>query len=352
MITLCTLFDHNYIDKGITMYESLERVSDDFILYVLCMSEKCYSILCDLNYKNLRPIRLEDFENEELLKAKSDRSVGEYCWTCSASLVDYIICTYNPSSCSYIDSDLYFYSDPNCILNEMKRRNASVQITGHRFNSYDAKKMSWRVGKYCVEFNTFINNKEGLSVLDTWRRQCLEYCKCDGDGVHWADQKYMDNWIEDYPCAIETENLGMGIAPWNIAQYAMISKNEFGPTKVKCKGKVYTPVFYHFQNMTYIDENTVRSNTHLYWHVDKKLVNSFYFPYAKHIASNKRMLREKYGIDVLLRHHPGEHISEKEALIIKILNKLDKTITKDFWTDIFFHRLPGWLSIKKGIIRM
>ncbi len=29
----------------------------------------------------------------------------------------------------------------------------------------------------------------------------------------------MDNWCDDYDFVIETGNLGMGIAPWNINQY-------------------------------------------------------------------------------------------------------------------------------------
>lgn len=350
MITLCTLFDHNYLDKGITMYESLERVSSDFNLYVLCMSDKCYTILSELQYEKLIPIKLEDFETEELLKVKSERSVGEYCWTSSASLVDYIFRTFNPPSCSYIDSDLYFYSDPNCILDEMNRRKASVQITAHRFNLYDEKKMSWKVGKYCVEFNTFINNNEGLYVLDIWRRQCLEYCKCDGDGIHWADQKYMDNWVEDYSYAIETENLGAGIAPWNIAQYRLVTSDDHGPTKVRCKGKYYTPLFYHFQNMTYIDENKIHSNTHTYWGVDKKLVYSFYLPYAKHVALNKKMLKEKYGIDVLLHHHPGVEVTKQESFINAFMGKIKNILSKESWKSLFYHRLPALLSPDKGVI--
>lgn len=351
MITFCTLFDHNYLDKGITMYESLERVSDDFVLYVLCMSDKCYTILSDLSYPHLTPIKLADFETDELLETKKKRSVGEYCWTCSASLVDYVIRTYNPNSCTYIDSDLYFYSDPHCILDEMERKNASVQITGHRFNSYDNKKMSWLVGKYCVEFNTFKNNEKGCELLDIWRRQCLDYCKCDGDGIHWADQKYMDNWVLDYEYAIETENLGAGIAPWNIAQYRMIADDEYGPTLITCRGKEFVPVFYHFQDMCYIDERSVRTNTQGYWGVDRKLVKALYIPYIKHIAKNKQMLKDKYGVYVLLHHHPGVNDVPKKSLTERFFHISNKIITRDFWCMLCFHKLPAILSVDNGIVK-
>ena len=161
----------------------------------------------------------------------------------------------------------------------------------------------------------------------------------------------MDNWVEDYSYAIETENLGAGIAPWNIAQYRLVTLDEHGPTKVKCKGKVYTPLFYHFQNMTYIDENTIHSNTHVYWGVEKKLVYSFYIPYATHVALNKKMLKERYGIDVLLHHHPGVEVTKQESFIKVFMRKIKKILSKDSWEGIFYHRIPALLSSDNGVIK-
>ena len=63
---LCTLFNSVYMDKGIVLYHSLSEVTSDFILYVLCMDDKCYEVLSDLKYEHLMPIRLTDFENEKL----------------------------------------------------------------------------------------------------------------------------------------------------------------------------------------------------------------------------------------------------------------------------------------------
>ena len=35
-INYCTLFDINYIDKGLAMYESLNRVAEDYTLFIVC----------------------------------------------------------------------------------------------------------------------------------------------------------------------------------------------------------------------------------------------------------------------------------------------------------------------------
>ena len=69
----------------------------------------------------------------------------------------------------------------------MQRKGASVQITGHRFNDDVAADECRRVGKYCVEYNTFKNDINGLKLLNLWRKQCLEHCSLDGDGVYFGD---------------------------------------------------------------------------------------------------------------------------------------------------------------------
>ena len=350
MITLCTLFNTNYIDKGLTMYESIERYTHDFVLYVLCMDDRCFEILTDLNRPRFIPIKLQDFESPELLAVKSERSMGEYCWTCSSCLVDYVMRIFCPEYCAYIDSDLYFYDDVNTVVEEMQIHNASVMITGHRFNWYDRRDSEWRVGKYCVEFNTFRNDEKGRSLLATWKQQCLEYCKIDGDGVHWADQKYMDNWCDDYDFCIETQNLGAGIAPWNIAQYRLVTKDEHGPVSVKCRGDKCRTLFYHFQNLSYIDTCIANSHTGGYWCVDFSLVHAFYKSYMEHIQRQKVILHEKYGIDVLLKRHPGVEI-EHGGTFYNVLRKIlkFKNIRQNL-VRIFMHGIPRRLHRNLEIV--
>lgn len=350
MITLCTLFNTNYLDKGLALYESLKNVSKDFILYVLAMDDKCYKILVDLNLPHLKPIKLVDFENEELLKVKSTRSIGEYCWTCSSNLIKYIITTYNPEYCTYIDADIYFYSDPYKIIEEMKSKNASVQVIGHRFNKYEAKELEYIVGKYCVEFNTFKNDTNGLKLLDKWCKQCLEYCKIDGDGIHWADQKYQDKWCEDYDYCIETEHLGAGIAPWNITQYKLI-KSEKNVFSIKIKNQLYPVIFYHFENIQYLNKNTIKINLYKKWGIDDELVNQLYYPYLKKVDKHKDFIKSKYGLDILIKHHPGvESPKAKRGINICKIFKLWKILTPKYFNKYFMNEFPSFIYRKKDII--
>ena len=313
MITLCTLFDHNYLDKGLAMYESLDRVCDEFELYVLAMSDKCYQILTELHYAHLKPIKLSDFEDEELLRVKPNRKVGEYCWTCSSSLIRYILQTFKPEYCTYIDADMFFYSNPKVIIDEMQQKNASVQVVGHRFSKSEKAKYEWKVGKYCVEFNTFKNDKNGLELLETWRNQCLEYCSADGDGVHFGDQKYLDNWCDDYPFCIETEQFGAGVGPWNIAQYRYVSGTSDNNLTVQCGKKTYPMIFYHFENIAYLEKKAARINVNAFltWGLDNNLVSELYTYYLQSVDKQKDMLKERFDLDILIKSHPGRDFGKQ-----------------------------------------
>lgn len=340
---LCTLFNSVYMDKGIVLYQSLSEVSSDFILYVLCMDEKCYEVLAGLKYEHLVPIRLTDFENEQLLKAKNNRPFGQYCWTCTSSLIKYVLDTYQPEYCSYLDADMYFYSDPIVLIDELEKYSASVSIIGHRFGWYD-KRLAKKVGRYCVECNTFKNDDNARTLLEIWINQCLEDCSHKEDGIHWGDQKYMDNWVDDYPYVIESSIFGAGIASWNIAQYKLV---KYTPKKgqfiVKYKGKEYRPLFYHFASITYNSINSVSINVYHRWAIEDKLVNAFYYDYLSKIKKVKEFLFEKYNVDCLIKTHPAVINKSRSKTMME---KLRLLLTSDFMT-LFFCLIPKLLYNKK-----
>ena len=339
---LCTLFNSVYLDKGIVLYQSLSEISSDFVLYVLCMDDKCYEVLADLNYEHLIPIRLVDFENQDLLNAKSDRPFGQYCWTCSSSLIKYVLDTYQPNYCSYLDADMFFYSNPSILIDEMEKANASVSIIGHRFGWY-AKKSEKKIGRYCVECNTFKNDDNARKLLDIWINQCLEDCSQKDDGIHWGDQKYMDNWVDDYPYVIESSNYGAGIAPWNIPQYSLIKYEPKGQFIVKCKGKEYTPLFYHFEGITYVSNDHADIHVYSRWAIDDKLVYIFYSDYLSRIKKIKKFLLNKYNVDCLIKSHPAlDHKTHGQILLGRIHYFLNAG-----FINLVFHIIPRSLYYKK-----
>ena len=72
-----TLFDSNYLTRGIALYLSLKDTCPNFVLYVIAFDDECYKILKDLRLPSMTVIPLNQFENEELLRIKPTRTQQE-----------------------------------------------------------------------------------------------------------------------------------------------------------------------------------------------------------------------------------------------------------------------------------
>lgn len=303
---LCTLYNSLYLDKGLVLYDSLCECAKDFKLYVLCMDDKCFEVLTDLKQDNHIPIKLSDFEkgNDKLLKAKGNRSFVEYFWTCTPSLILYIFEKFNEQICSYIDADMYFYHDPQALVDEILMAGKSVMMVPHRFTGRN-QYLAATVGEYCVEFNTFKGSKEGVEVLNDWYQKCLGLCSEIGDGVHWGDQKYMDEWPELFSESIHIcEHPGAGVAPWNVELYDSYDKED-NTVFFKPKTSRISIVFYHFQSITYLNRYEISTGILNNLNADYKMIESLYNSYLEKIDVKKRILEENYGINTLIKSHPA-----------------------------------------------
>ena len=128
----CTLFDSNYLIKGLTMIKSLAEFCGDFEIYVLCLDCKTKHILEKMNNSYINCIELFEVENNDLLKAKKDRTKTEYCWTLASNFTWYVMDNFKDINLiTYLDADLLFYSSFEPIFKEI--RNSSIAINEHRF---------------------------------------------------------------------------------------------------------------------------------------------------------------------------------------------------------------------------
>lgn len=324
-MVFCTLFDSNYLDKGLVLFDSLVKNAGNFKLYVIAFDDKCYDVLHSLNDDRLLPIRMGDFENEELLAAKGNRSRGEYCWTCSSHAIAYILDNYD-DQCTYVDADMYFYDDPQKVIDEMESSNCHTQIIEHRFDSRTiSRRMMARSGRYCVEFNTFTNAEESRRALRWWQDRCLESCTVSADGKVFGDQKYLDQFQTLFKGINVVSNVGAGVAPWNIANYDLVSKDGDNIEIVyKVNEKIRTSlVFYHFHNLAYLNKDAV--NIEVFSkaaHTSEALVEAIYYPYLKKIEEKRDMLGKMYGCDYSTRViHPTSFMKLVKELDIKALIK-------------------------------
>lgn len=217
----CTLFDLNYLARGLVLYDSLARTCTDFRLRVFCMDDSTKRLLDALALPHLTAIALRELEEHDpgLLAVKPQRTQGEYCWTSTPAICRFAL-EREPGlgGITYLDADLMFFRDPGPVFDELG--DASVLVTPHRYAP------RWQhneaaSGIYNVQFVTFRRDERGLGALHWWHARCLEWCYDRVEDGKFGDQKYLDDWPERFAGVHVLQHPGGGLAPWNAGRYAL-----------------------------------------------------------------------------------------------------------------------------------
>ncbi len=305
MINLCTCFDKNYLDKGLALYSSLRRHSNDFTLFVCCFDEITQKILNEIAEEDLITVSVEEVEKYTpgLKECKDNRSKAEYCWTCTAPIINYMIHNFDLKECTYIDADLYYYADPAILNNEIYYANGDIAIMEHRFRKRKKTLLNKKdPGIYCVEYNYFNISENAQVALKWWQDECIKWCYFKYEPAtenrpydRYGDQKYLEEFPKRFDNVYVVSHLGGGVAPWNLNQYKLVNNNGSNVAlKHTQSGQIVPLVFYHFQNLKYISKTVVNINSQT---KDKHLKQAIYYPYLKEIETIRKKLNNKYGIE-------------------------------------------------------
>jgi SAM-dependent methyltransferase len=239
----CTLFDSNYLPRGLVLYRSLVEHCPEFVLRVYCFDRETARVLDELNLPGLRVVPLEDLEShdEGLLAVKPTRAPVEYCWTSTPAVCLHALETEpEVSSITYLDADLMFFSSPKPVFEELG--DASVLIVPHRY-APEYRKFEEESGTFNVEWLTFRRDSNGLEALSWWRERCLEWCYHRYEDGKMGDQKYLDDWPVRFAGVHSLQHPGAGLAPWNIGQYELAERDG----RVTVDGREL--IFYHYHSL-------------------------------------------------------------------------------------------------------
>ena len=283
MYNFCTLFDTHYFTRGLALYYSLEKNCPDFHIYIFAFDQKANDLLREMHLNKATIISLKEFEDNELLRIKPSRSIAEYCWTCTSSTILYVLERYNAESCTYLDADLCFYSSPKPIFEEMGDQ--SILITEHRYSPQYNKQL--KAGKYCVQFVTFRNNDQGLTVLRWWRARCIEWCYARYEDGKFGDQLYLEDWTERFKGVHVLQHLGGGLAAWNIQQYIFEKTNDVVTGTEILTGRKFEAIFYHFHYFKFYTDDKIELGRRI---LTKNVLNVFYKPYVTFLEKLKTQI--------------------------------------------------------------
>lgn len=279
----CTLFDSYYLSRGLLMLRSLIRfLNPADRVYVFCFDQTSFDVLKSSGLPGVVPVSLSEFETPSLIAVKSGRTKGEYCWTCTPHVLLHVLEKKDEFECTYLDADLYFYDSPSKALPQQGK---GVLITEHRYTPrYDQTGTS---GVFCVQFVTFRKTDEAMKLLHQWGAQCLEWCYNRVEEGRFGDQKYLDVWPSLGGFVEVSQNLSVGVAPWNIQQY---------------DARNFDPVFYHFHGVHWYGAAGFFLGG---YHIPGWALNRLYLPYLRELEKESRMLLENFGIPLPVVETPG-----------------------------------------------
>lgn len=288
MLHFCTLFDSNYLSRGLALYESLLKVNENFRLYIFAFDNISFDILTELQLTNVVTISLSDFETEELLHVKDKRTNVEYMWTCTSHIIKHVLDNFEVNMVTYLDADLLFYQKPSLLIDELNVAGNSVLITEHRYSP--TRDQSAISGIYCVQFVTFKNDRYGLEALNWWKDRCTEWCYARSEDGKFGDQMYLDDWTTRFGKVHVLKHLGGGVAPWNVQQYNIFRSDGKLFGREISSNKIFEVVFYHFHRMKFYTNNKIELI--FSYKLSKNIKNYIYRPYIKQLELTKSKISE------------------------------------------------------------
>jgi hypothetical protein len=276
----CTYFDKNYLVKALAMIASLNRESSgEFTLYAVCLDELTRTLVNKLHLPHVVTVPLHEVErgDAELLAAKKTRSIVEYYWTLTPSVLLWLLKRHREIELlTYLDADLYFFGPTDPIFAELADN--SILIHGHRFPE-ELQHLEIH-GKYNVGLLCFRRDAAGLEALQWWRERCNEWCYGTVEDGKYGDQLYLDDWPERFKKVRVLEHIGSGVAPWNHIQYRFRTDET---------GKVWiddtTVVFYHFHALDFVRPDLIVPAKFLVYPLREDIVRCCIMPYVQELSS-------------------------------------------------------------------
>lgn len=275
-----TLFDKNYLTRGLALYRSMQRhFSVDFTFYVLALDDEVEEFFKD-KFDNVEIVKIAQLESKfpELKNAKINRNIVEYYFTLSPFYPLYLLETFKEIDfITTLDADIYFFYDIKPLFDKFK--DYSILITAHDFAKNIKDKEVY--GLYNVSFQSFRKDSNGLKCLNEWKQKCVKWCYDYLEEDKFADQKYLDTWCDDYEDVLVIKGEGLGVAPWNISKYKLEEKKE----QLYCNS--HKLVFYHFHGLRFLTKRIIRNGFKEYKVTSNKLIKNFI--YKKYIIELSKL---------------------------------------------------------------
>lgn len=243
MYNLCTISDNNFLLQGLSLYSSLKKYSDDFVLHYLYFGDIPLSdILKTVDIPNIKFYTLDDIDIPDQLNVYKDTNRSYFISTLKPHFMHHLHNTIN-DSITHIDSDIFFHAPIEELFKKFEGND--VGIFRHRQFSLE---QNYVEGWFNAGLIYFGATKKAKLALDWWYDAVL-YKKYPQLGT-CADQKYFDAIYSDCDLDVYTDtdsDIGQG-APWH---WQVLDLTRVKEGFISWNGREQKYIFTHFSSFKY-----------------------------------------------------------------------------------------------------
>jgi lipopolysaccharide biosynthesis glycosyltransferase len=181
---------------------------------------------------------------KKLYKKYHATYMDAYRWSMKPVFINYLIERKGYDKVLYLDSDLYFYNNPDFLFELLDEH--SVLLSPHWRCADDPNedfhnfKLNFKDGIYNGGFVG--TSKEGTEAMAYWANMCLAACEVNRPEGFFVDQKHLDILHSRFEGIGNIRHRGCNISNWNIADCKR-SLNVDGEVVINDKFPI---VFIHF----------------------------------------------------------------------------------------------------------
>jgi len=304
-------------------------------------------VLAALQLQNVTPVSIAELESADpaLVRCREDRTKYEYYFTCTPSLLAYVMKQeIRAPVVAYVDTDLFFFSGPGRMVEEMG--DGAIHIVPHRLSPRFQKYA--RAGKFNVGYVGFRRTPVAQACIQRWREQCIAWCHDRYENGRFADQGYLNDWPEVYESVVVSGDPGVGLAPWNIENYTLSTRG----------GRVFVDdhclVFYHFEGYRRLSRHRIDPGlTREGFRLPAETICRIHVPYVNAVLRAERRMRRAMGRQCPKPVGDSRHDPDKQRMsLAKILRMvLDGRCIVVFAGLGWFLRMPILLRILSALKR-
>ena len=279
MHNYCSIISNEYIQKGLLLYNSLNKHDKNFRFFFVCLNDEVKSLLKAMKLEKAIILSIDQIENDDpqLAAVKATRSEKEYAWTSKASIFLYLFKNYPEiDHILWMDVDIVFYSSPEPIFREMNL--CSVLLTRERFKGDNAK-LNDIYGIYNTGLMGFQRDKNAISFIKWYRKKCIEWCYDKIMPGKWSDQMYLNKINKTFKGVRISKDISINVTAWNIQ----------GCTVEKLKDDIYIDgkklIFYHYSGFKHANYEEFELCNYI--DLQEDVVKFIYVPY---VSNYKKMI--------------------------------------------------------------